>query len=94
MHPGFHLGITGGNGVKEESDGRGEHVLGVEENRGELQVVRGRAMEEYSLRHHMKRTHGIVLPQNQGIDVGGGVAETYVVHFTRVLKLVACLVDR
>ena len=45
-------------------------------------------------RYHMDRTHGIVLPQNRGVGVGGGGLETYRVSFPRVLKLVPCLVYR
>ena len=39
MHYGFHCGTTGESCVKEESDGRGGHVLGAEENQGELQGI-------------------------------------------------------
>ena len=43
--------------------------------------------------HHMERTHGIVLIQTRGVDVGGGVLDTYMVYFTRVMKSVAYPVD-
>ena len=51
-------------------------------------------MVELSLRHHMEISQVIVLPQMWGVDINGGVPETYVVSFPRVLKPVACLVDR
>ena len=50
-------------------------------------------MDAYSLCHYIERTHGIVLPQTRGVDVGGGGEETYVVFFPQVLKLVACPED-
>ena len=50
-------------------------------------------MSESSLRHHMKRSHNIVLPNNRGVDVRGEGLETYVVSFLRILKLVECPVE-
>ena len=67
--------------------------LGAKKNQVDLQGVGGGAMVLASLHHHMERTHGIVLPHTRGVDVGGGGPETYVVYFTRVLKLVAFLLD-
>ena len=46
-----------------------------------------------SLRHHMERTHGIVLPQTRGVDVIGGGSKTHNMSFPRVLKSVACPVE-
>ena len=43
-------------------------------------------MASSSLRHHMERSHGIVLPQIRGVDVGEGGMETYKVSFLRILK--------
>ena len=43
-------------------------------------------MAALSLRHHMERAHGVVMPQTRGVDVGGGVPETYVVSFPWVLN--------
>ena len=40
------------------------------------------------LRHHMERSHSIVLAQTKGVDVRGGGAETYVVSFSWILKSV------
>ena len=54
----------------------------------------GGAMATPSLRHHMERPHGIVLPQTGGADVSRGGADTYVVSFLRVLNLVEFPVDR
>ena len=45
-----------------------------------------------SLKHHMERLHGICVPQMRGVDERVGGSTTYVVSFTRVLKLVKCLV--
>ena len=50
-------------------------------------------MEESLLRHHMEIDHRIVMPQTQGLDVGRGGTEIYMVLFPRVLKSVACPVD-
>ena len=50
-------------------------------------------MTALPLCHHMDISHGIVMPYTQGVDVGKGVPEKYVVSFPRVLKSVACLVD-
>ena len=41
VHPGFSLGPTEYSGVQEDSDGRGRHILGAEENQGKLKGVRG-----------------------------------------------------
>ena len=51
-------------------------------------------MEYLSLRHHMEISHRIFVPRTCGVDVGGGVPETYVMSFPRVLKLVVCPVVR
>ena len=51
-------------------------------------------MAKSLLRHKIERAHGIVLSQTQGVDVGGGEPETYVVSLPRFVKLVACLVDK
>ena len=45
-------------------------------------------MTASSLCHHMYRSHGIVLPQTRGVDIGGGGSETYVVSFLCILKSV------
>ena len=48
-------------------------------------------MAELSLHNHMERSHRIVLPHTGGgVDIVGGVTETYVVDFPQVLKLMAC----
>ena len=43
-------------------------------------------MTESSIRHYVERSHGISLPYNRGVDVGGGGLETYKVSFPRILK--------
>ena len=48
----------------------------------------GGTMASSYLHHHMERSHGIVLPQIRGVDVGGGWQETYTVSFPRILKSV------
>ena len=50
-------------------------------------------MDASSLRHHMDRTHGRVLLQVRGVDVGGGGLEVNKVSFPRILKLVDCPVE-
>ena len=44
--------------------------------------------------HHMERSYGIVMSHTRGLDVFRWGLETYMVYFPRVLKLVACPVDR
>ena len=46
----------------------------------------GEAMSAPSLSHHMDIAHWIVLTQTQGVYVGGGGPETYLVFFLRVMK--------
>ena len=50
-------------------------------------------MDASSLRHHMERAHGIVLPQVNDVDVGGGGLEVYKVSFPRILKSLECPVE-
>ena len=45
-------------------------------------------MAASSLRYHMDRAHGRVLPQLRGVDIGGGELEVYKVSFPRILKSV------
>ena len=44
-------------------------------------------MDSSSFCNHMIRSHGIVLPHNRGLDVGGGGPETYKMLFPWILKL-------
>ena len=55
------------------------------EHRGEMATS--------SFCHHMEKSHGIVLPQSRGVDVGGRGMETYMVYFPWILKLLECPVD-
>ena len=50
-------------------------------------------MADVSLYHHMKRAHRIVMPHTQGVDIGGGGPEKYVVPFLHIMKLVVFPVD-
>ena len=50
---------------------------------------RGGKRAESSLRHHTERTHGIVLIQTRGVDVGRGEPEIYMVYFPQVLHSAA-----
>ena len=50
-------------------------------------------MPEYSLRHHMERSHGIFLPNVRGVDVGGERPETYKVLLPRIWKSLECPVE-
>ena len=50
-------------------------------------------MVELSLRHHMEHDHGTVMPHTQGVDVGRGVPETYMVSFPWLLKSMVCPLD-
>ena len=43
--------------------------------------------------HHMERSHGIVMPQVRGLDIGGRGPYIYKVLFPRILKSVECLVE-
>ena len=53
----------------------------------------GGEMAQLSIRRHMERSHGIVLPHIRGADVRGAGLETYKVSFPRILKSVGCLVE-
>ena len=53
----------------------------------------GGTMAASSLCHHIERSHGIVLQQNRGVDIGRRGTETYVMSFLRILKSVECLVE-
>ena len=48
----------------------------------------GGTMDASSMRHHMERSHGKVLQQVRGVDVGGGGQEFYKDFFPRILNLV------
>ena len=50
-------------------------------------------MAASSLPHHMERSHGILMPQVRGVDVGGGGPEIYKVSFPRIIKSVECPVE-
>ena len=39
-----------------------------------------------SIRHLMERSHWVITPQRQGVDVGGGGFTTYMVSFPRILS--------
>ena len=51
-------------------------------------------MEALLIYHHMEISHRIVMPHTQGVDVGRGGLETYMLSLPCVLKLVACPADR
>ena len=53
----------------------------------------GGTMATSSLCHHMKRSHGILVPQIRRVDVGGGGTDTYKVLLPRILKLMGCPVE-
>ena len=53
----------------------------------------GVKMDSSSLQHHTESSHGMVLPQIMGVDVGGGGMYTYKVLMQRNLKLVECTVE-
>ena len=40
----------------------------------------------------MERSHGVILPQTRGVNVGGGGFTTYVVSLPRILKSMECSV--
>ena len=50
-------------------------------------------MTASSLWNHVEITHGKVMTQNRGVDVGRGGSNTYVVSFPHVLISVACPVE-
>ena len=50
--------------------------------------VCGGTMSTSSLRHHMERSHGKVLPQVRGVDFGVGGEYVYKVLFLQILKSV------
>ena len=53
----------------------------------------GETMAASSLRQHMERAYGRVLPQVRGVDIWGGVLEVYKVLFPWILKLLDCPVE-
>ena len=50
-------------------------------------------MDASYLRHHMERSHGRLLMQVRGVDVGRGGLEVYKVSLPRILMLVECPVE-
>ena len=47
-------------------------------------------VSESYLKYHMERLHGICVRHMRGFNTVGGVLNTYVVSFLRVLQLVIC----
>ena len=45
-------------------------------------------MADLSIRHSMEQSHGVIPSQTRGADMGGGVPNTYVVPFPRIMKSV------
>ena len=53
----------------------------------------GGTMAASSLRHHIERSHGKLLPKVRGVDVGGGGLEVYKLLLPRIIKSVECTVE-
>ena len=92
MHPGFIWFQKGALAYNRRETGEGVTFYEHKKTRVSCEDYGG-AMVASPLLHHMDRTHGIVLPQTRGVDVGIGGPKTYVVLFPWVLNLVECPVD-
>ena len=87
--PGFIWGQKGVEAYKWRYTREGPTFWERKRTRVSCEEYRG-AMVESSLRHHMERSHGILLNHIRGVDVGGRGPETYKVSFSRVLMSVEC----
>ena len=87
--PGFIWDQQGAAEYKRRATGEGA-TFRERKRTGVICAECGGTMPASSLRHHMERSHVIVMPQNRGVDVGGGGPEIYVVYFPRILKSVEC----
>ena len=50
-------------------------------------------MAASSLQYHAERSHGRVLPQVRGVDVGGAGTDIYKASFPLIIKWVECPVE-
>ena len=85
--PGFVWGQQGAALYKRRATGEGGTFWERNKNRVISEECKGEMAASY-LCHHMDITHGIVMPQNRGVDIGGGVPETYRVSFLQVMNSV------
>ena len=90
--PGFIWGQQGAEAYKQRATGEGPTFWERKRTRIICEVCGG-TMAASSLRYHMERAHGRVLPQVRSVDFGGGGLEVYKVPFPRILKLVDCPVE-
>ena len=86
---GFIWGQQVAEAYKRQATGEGPIFRERKETRVSCKVCGG-TMAASFLRHHMDISHGIVLPQVRGVDVGGGGLEVYRVSFPRILKSAEC----
>ena len=75
-NPGFIWGKQRAEAYKRRATGEGPTFQ--ERKKTWLSCKKcGETMAASSLRHHLERAHGRVLPQVRGVDVGGGGLEVY-----------------
>ena len=82
---GFVWGRQGVEAYKQRATGGGPTFQESKRTRVSCEECGG-SMAAYSLKHHMKRSHGRVLPQVRGLEVGGGVLEIYKLSLSWILK--------
>ena len=90
--PWFIWGQHGVEAYKRRATGEGPNFR-EKKVTGIICKVCGGIMDASSMRHHMERSHGRVLPQVRGVDTEGGGLEVYKVSFLQIPKLVECLVE-
>ena len=89
--PGFIWVQQGVDAYKQRYTGEGPTFQERKRSRVSCDDCGGK-MADYSLQHHLDRSHGLVLPQVRGVYIGGGGSDIYKVLLPQILKSVECLV--
>ena len=69
--PGFIWGQLGAEAYKRKYTGEGPTFWEINRTRVRCEEC-GDTMDASSMRHHMERAHGVVLPQVRGVEAGVG----------------------
>ena len=85
--PEFIWGQQGAEAYKRGATGEGQNFWESKRTRVRCEEC-GESMNTSSLRHHMERAHGGLLPQVRGVVVGRGGLEVYKVSFTWIINSV------